>query len=784
MGRGAPRALLLAAIVALAFLLRTTQATEVFVGDRVVLAENDPWYHLRRILLSLENLPRVPGFDPWIDHPHGAPVVFAPLFDLAIALLAKATGAAGDPRAVAALAAFVPPVLGALTCLPTAALAARAAQPAAALPAALLLALFPAHAWYSRIGFVDHHVAVTLLQTILALLAVVATGLGRAATRARLPRPGATAAATATLACGVLAWNGFPLLLAVLDAGLLAAWVASDTAGRRSIARFALALHAGAALLVLPGVLSVVSDTGEPVATRTLSLAHPAALAAGAAVAGAGLLASTPGGTSAASAAAILAALVVGAGAARGMLGETWSWIFARNDPFMGAVQESLPILQGPDGRLDFDGPQVWMTRFFLAAPLLLAAAGLRIERSRTTEPDRGRVFLLAWTVPLLALVLLQRRFGETAAPALAVLAADALVDLGAFVRRASRSRGVGVGAARTLGAAVPVAVAAFAVWPYHGALLRSPGRLASPFRAPVLAGSTDRANEADLAAREDSDDLRSVQALARLDAVLGREEAAGGAPRGAAGAMNSWPLGHKLLAVAGLPVTATPFGSYVGGTAFEDTTDFMLSGDEATALGILSRRGSRWVVIDDRLGTIGASIVGRGGNPRDWYDRREGPAGLEYSVRAPLAHSTWFRLVRLGGAESDVPVAEGRREKVPALGRFRLVVDSAPDGAPGFVQAWEVVPGARLSVRTSPGVEVRASYAWTSDAGRERRYFATAVADDRGDARLLLPYSSERADLGQFSTWRLEIPGHALDLAVEESAVREGRELRVDLGD
>jgi len=43
-------ALALAATCAIGFLLRTTNAATVLLGDRVVLAENDPHYHLRRVL--------------------------------------------------------------------------------------------------------------------------------------------------------------------------------------------------------------------------------------------------------------------------------------------------------------------------------------------------------------------------------------------------------------------------------------------------------------------------------------------------------------------------------------------------------------------------------------------------------------------------------------------------------------------------------------------------------------------------------------------------------------
>ncbi len=783
MGRRASRALLLAAIVALAFVLRTTHATEVFVGTRVVLAENDPWYHLRRVFLVLRDFPRVPSFDPWIDHPHGAPIVFAPLFDLGLAALARATGVAGDPRATAAMVAFVPPVLGALTCLPTALIAALAAEGAAALPAALLLALLPAHAWYSRIGFVDHHVAVTLLQAILAVLALVATGIGRAP-RDAPARIAATLAAIVTLGVGVLAWNGFLLVLAVLDAGLLAAWAASDAYGRRSIARFALWLHAGAALLVLPWVIAVVRETGDPTATHTVSLLHPAVLAAGALLAATGVFASEGGrrGAMAAVVATGLVALAIAVLSAFGALGDARNWLLSRSDPFMGAVQESVPILRTSDGRLDLFGAQVWMTRFFLASPLLLAATFVRAARTRFT--DRGRVFLLAWTAPLLALVVLQRRFGETAGPALSVLVADLLVAGSRAFRRAARARGIGPAPARAAAAALAFSVVTAAVWPYHSGFLFSPDRLTSLWRAPVRAGAPDGANDRERAVRKESQDVREVAALARFDALLEREEQAGGAPRGAAGAMNSWPLGHKLLQVAGVPVTATPFGSHVGGRAFEDTADFMLSGDEASALEILSRRGSRWVVLDDRLGTIGASVVARGGNPREWYDRREGPDGPSYSVRAKLAHSTWFRLVRLGGSAGDVPTTDTGSEKVAALDHFRLVVDGERDGMAGFVQAWEVVPGVRLSVRSSPGAEVRASYAWTSDASRPRIHVATARADGRGEARIVLPYSSQREDLGQTSSWRVESDGRDRDLPVGEDAVRGGHELRIDLLD
>lgn len=781
-------ALLLLAICGAAFVLRTTHAPEVFTGDGVVFAENDPYYHMRRVFQVLADFPRVPAFDRWLDHPVGAPVVFAPLFDLGIAALAKALGLAGDRRAVETMAALVPPLLGALTCLPTYGLAFLTTSRPAALLAAGILALVPAHIWYSRLGFVDHHVAVTLLDVAMCAFALRALGIGRRNRTARVAssvEPRFAGLAIATLAAGVLTWNGFLLLLAVFDAALLALFAAGDAAERRTLARFACALHAGAALLVVPGVLDVVRGTGAPLSTRTLSWLHVAILLVAAAASGVLALVGTrhlPARRAAALAG--LLGLLVAAGLAtqHRAVAEVVHWVFAWDDPFMGSVQGAIPLLRGPDGGLDLVGPQVWMTRFFLAVPLLLVALAVRLARGSAV--DRGRLFLLPWTALLVGLALLQRRFAETAAPAMSVLVADALVEGARAERRVAEARGTGERPARVAAAAAVAGLVALAVAPYHAGFVAEPARLAALWRAPIRPGGPDRSSDADRAERDSSSDVRLVRTLGRFGDLLRREAlAAPGAERAGAdpaGAMNSWALGHKLLYVAGVPVTASPFGSHGGGASFADTADFLLAQDEATGLEILGRRGNRWVVVDDQLGTIGASILGRGGNPRDWYDRRATPDGMVYDYRPPLLHSLWFRLTRLAGAQADVNSADGVAEVLPALGHFRLVVDSEGDGDPGFVQVWEVVPGARLVVQATPGTRVGVRHAFTSDAGRSRVHSATALADDTGRARFVLPYSSERPDLGQSSNWEVEIGSLRREVHVAEGDVREGRTLEI----
>jgi asparagine N-glycosylation enzyme membrane subunit Stt3 len=778
----------LAAICVVGFLLRTTNAATVLLGDHVVLAENDPYYHLRRIFAVLAGYPRVPSFDPWIDFPHGAPIVFAPLFDFAIATLALLAGLTPDQRvAVETLALFVPPVLGALTSVAVYLLARRVTSRGAALLAALLLALTPAHGWYSRLGFVDHHVAVTLVAVLLCALALMALGV-RAHTEASAAAPNTpeslrlfpALAAALALGCGVLLWNGTLLLVAVMDAALLALFIAGDDARRIAVASLIALTHVVAALMVLAVVPSIVHDTGWPWGAVTVSYLHVVLLVLGGGLAAATAVLVRRGASgrtllvvAAASGTVVVFALVL----QRDALARVHDWLFAA-DPFMGAVQESVSILRTSDGFFDLTECRVWMGRFFLATPFLLGFLGWQIARGGWR--DAGRLFLLVWAAEMFAAALAQRRFAETAAPALSILVADFLVQVATTLHARLAAHGVSRAALRVaLGSALAFVVA-FAFAPYYVGFFEEPGRLTALLRAPLGPGAASAWTDADRAEQEGSVEVRLDRTLRRLGALEAARLAESGRP---GPAMSAWPLGHKLLHVANTPVTVTPFGSYVGGEGFADSTDFLLTADDGRVRDILERRGIRWVVVDNDLGTIGAAIVGRGDNPRRWYLREMLADGdIAYVFQLPLLHSTYFRLTSLVGSEATVTVPDGPSEMVPAIRGLRLVIDAARDDAIGFVKVYEVVPGMRLRVRTSPGARVVARYAWRSDVGRQRTYVQSAVADPSGDASLSLPYSSERPDLGHTSPWRIGVGESTRELTIAEADVRAGREQTITL--
>lgn len=176
-------------LAALAFAVRAVGLESALSDGQAVPSVGDGWYHLRRIVYDAARLPSLLGFDPFVQFPQGASAPWPPLFD---ALIAWGTlpFAGGIGQGVVGAALWAPPVIGSLTVACLYGLLRPRVGVAAALAAAALLALLPAHVEATRIGALSQRcagglVAVLALAATLRLVesdlrsrrAAVATGL-------------------------------------------------------------------------------------------------------------------------------------------------------------------------------------------------------------------------------------------------------------------------------------------------------------------------------------------------------------------------------------------------------------------------------------------------------------------------------------------------------------------------------------------------------------------------------------------------------------------------------
>jgi dolichyl-phosphooligosaccharide-protein glycotransferase len=209
------RQVLLVALIALAaFGIRTYPAWNSVFNDRgVSFLETDAWYHVRLVENQVRNYPWRVTVDPYAAL-GGQFVPIAPLFDtLTSTAVVMLHGRDATPREVERVAAFVPPVLGALTVVAVWALARRMFDGRAALIAAALLATLPGHFLdRTMLGFVDHH-------ALEALLAVVTLYAFARALHARSIAPAAVAGLV--LGAYLLSWGSGAFLVAILGTWLM-----------------------------------------------------------------------------------------------------------------------------------------------------------------------------------------------------------------------------------------------------------------------------------------------------------------------------------------------------------------------------------------------------------------------------------------------------------------------------------------------------------------------------------------------------------------------------------
>ena len=707
-------AVLCTALAAVAVWVRALNRALVFSPMGVLPIDGDSFYHFRRIAYTVHNFPAFLGFDPYVNFPRGGEPIWSPTFDFVLAALVRAVLGDGDPAAMERFLCWVPALLGGLHVALLFLLGRRFLSAPAAFAAASLLAVLPAHVVYSQVGFVDHHVAVSLVGSL-----VLFAALGFAV------RPGRREAVWLGLAfaAAFLLWPGSLIHVGVAQAALLAfALSRSERSQAIEVARRLAAAHALAALAVAPLCLGQSWIRWGSVSPLVLSKFQPLWLAA-AAVCFA-LLAETwqragfPRTTlrravdatavGAAVAALLFAAVpeLAGTGAA-----DAFTWL-ARGEEFQAVVSESQPLLWRNGAFWPWSGV-VLLSGGFALAPVAVAALLWLARRQR--RADLG--VLAAWSAAFVALALAQRRFGVDCAPALALLLA-AVVDASLSAAPPQRRR--------LLAAAAAAAGIVLCL--------------------PVLDWYQTRPAAGRSRARKMALTVTTARWLHEHSPPTPSWLAPGQPPE--YGVLGPWGFGHELRYVAQRPMVQDNFGDDVGTEGFAAAEAYFSAESESAGVEILEQLRVRYVL-------VGPTGSGHG--------HGYGPATLFARLRRQ--HET--------AADGGSPISTTSLNRHRLVYESEPL---DPHGDEPQWKLFEVIPGARLVGIAEPGAVIEAGLGLRTRQGRSFRFVARAAADTEGRYVLVLPYTSGvRGEVESAAHYELRSGGKVAVVSVTEQQVQRG---------
>ncbi|GGL59475.1 oligosaccharyl transferase [Halocalculus aciditolerans] len=167
----------LALVIVFMFAIRVQAWQKFIVNGKVYFSGNDPWYHLRQVMYTVQHYPSVMPFDVWTGFPTGKTVgQFGTLFDQIVATVALVIGL-GSPsdHTIAMTLLFEPAVAGALTAIPVYFLGKRLGGRLGGVVSAVVLALLPGlFLGRSLVGVADHNGTEPLFQAFAVLATMVA----------------------------------------------------------------------------------------------------------------------------------------------------------------------------------------------------------------------------------------------------------------------------------------------------------------------------------------------------------------------------------------------------------------------------------------------------------------------------------------------------------------------------------------------------------------------------------------------------------------------------------
>jgi len=603
--------IILALIFGIALVLRVTIPYDsVFGQDWVRFGVNDPWYHMRLVENLVHHFPQQITFDPFTWFPYGQDVPFAPFFDLLLGFFIWIIGL-GSPseRTIEVVGAYFPAILGALVTIPVYFIGRELFNRNVGLLSAGLIAVLPGEFLFrSLLGFTDHHIAEVLFSTLMALFFILAIKRARekdisfshlwSRDYKNIGKPLLYALLTGlVLGMYLLSWIGALLFAFIIAVYIVIQYIIDHLRGKSTdylaiigLPPFLIALlmitpfpyppYPGKGIVIASLVLGmlafpVLSGLSRLMAYRKLKPAYyPLALVA-IGLAGLGVF------------------YAIDPSLFRSMAGQFW--IFTPSTAAQ-TISEVRPLLSA-------EGILVLVNYFTSGLFLGLVGLGLIIYAG-IKERSADKMFLIVWSLIMLAALLSQRRFAYYFAVNVALLSGyicwrvllwgylarpkpkrEKRKRKAAKGRETSRPIGSYFSARYVLPATVAVIVFVTAFVPnivqamntardpggpnedWHSALVWMRGNTPDPFGDPTF----------------------YYEVYERPSAGEHYDY-----PDSAYGVMSWWDYGHWITRIAHRIPNASPFQA-----GASDAAAFFTAQDESSASEILDKLGSRYIIID-----------------------------------------------------------------------------------------------------------------------------------------------------------------------------------------
>jgi dolichyl-diphosphooligosaccharide--protein glycosyltransferase len=711
----------------LGLFLRALPARNALVEGGVQFFSYDSFYHMRRILYTVENFPQTLWFDSYLNHPHGLDLTWPPLFDQMIAAASLLLG--GSSRAVDMTAAIVPPILGSLMIVVLYLLAKKLFGMKVALLSAFLLAIDPKNIGRTLFGLPDHD-PLELLFFLAAILLLAYALTERDRWHWFAIPAGVLIAATAYTWLGAPAYMAALLIYVVIQ-------IALDLKDGRSSEETVLPIATafGVALLLLMPfwneawlVPSFYGASGSLAGLAFLYLLSRLFFIKK--LPWQGFLPVV------AIACYIAFILSYAAGIGRNVHSILWSGInyFIGTDLARVGIVEAMPVYK------------VYNIFSLSGLGLIFALAGLiiLILKVRDSGFSKDQMLFLVFAIFATAIMISQARFlfifsisGSILVALLFFWGAERIRASDRFKKVDPEALNVGIGIfllVLLLPAAVNIpGIAGYkpeVLGDWHETLVWL-GENTPPtagYDSPVLAGDY--------------------------------------------GVLSWWDYGNWILYQSKRPVVANNFQA-----GAEDAAQFFLSENEEEALAIADARDVRYVITSEKIVYMKLPAMARwiDEDPESYVQIRRDSDVVTYD------HSKRF----LGTILSRLHLLDCSN-----LGHFRLIYESKTFEGPMFpiskVKVFEWVPGAKITGTTPYSEPMGLILEMTSNQGRRFQYYNSAMPVD-GRYEIVVPYSTEDGNeirpVGSYLLGPLldVAGGEAKEVVVREVDVLQGRSIEIN---